>query len=167
MFRWPALALPLALAGCGLFHGGLFGGGKPPEACPAAIVLRPLADTAVFPPGVAPRPENVAFYGILSEVDSKCTYTRQGVDVRLDVIIVGQRGPMGHGDSLDLNYFVAVVAPNERILSKRPFTVHIVFPDHIEEMIPASAGKGSDLSIDVGFQQSPEALQFYQNFRGR
>jgi hypothetical protein len=170
-FRRLAPAGLVALSGC-----GLFGGGKPPPACPAAVVLQPLANTALFAPGAEPRPENVAFYGILSEVDSKCEYTREGVRVRLDVIVVGQRGPMAHGDRLDLNYFIAVVAPGERILSKKPFSVQVVFPgnakragvtDHVEEVIPASAGQASQLTIDVGFQQSPEAVEFYRHFRGR
>jgi hypothetical protein len=170
-FRLAALGLLLGLAGCGLFQG------KPQEACPSAVVLQPLANTAVFPPGTLElRPEHVAFYGLLSEVDARCENTRDGVRVQLDVIVIGQRGPGSHGNEVDLHYFVAVVGPGDRILSKRPFGVHVVFPkealragvtDHIEELIPRSAGRGSDLAIDVGFQQTPQAIEFYKHFRGR
>ena len=173
--RLLALAGLVALAGCG-WVGGMFAG-KPKEACPSAVILHPLAQTVLLAPGAGePRPENVAFYGLLSDVTSECDYTSEGVRVRLDVVIVGQRGPMARGDAIDLNYFVAIVGPGERILGKRPFTVHIAFPgdarragvtDHIEELIPASFGRGPELTLDLGFQQPPEAIEFYKHFRGR
>jgi hypothetical protein len=172
-FRVAALAVLLALGGCSLnpFKS------SPKAACPSAIVLQPLANTAVFATGVPePRPENVAFYGLLSEVDARCDYTPDGVHVRLDVIVIGQRGPASLGNELQLNYFVAVVAPGDRIVSKKPFGVHVAFnggvmragvTDHIEETIPASAGRGSDLELAVGFQQTPQDIDFYKHFRGR
>ena len=171
--RAAALAALLPFAGC-----GWFGGGKASQpVCPSAVVLQPLANTAVFAPGTTePRPEHVAFYGLISEVDARCEVTREGVRVQLDVVVIGQRGPALHADAVDLGYFVAVVAPGARIISKRPFGVHVAFrkdairggvTDHIEELIPASAGRGGDLAIDVGFQQTPQAIDFYKHFRGR
>ena len=171
-FRAAAVMALLALTGCGLFPGK-----PPPEACPSAVVLQPLANTAVFAPGATElRPEHVAFYGLISEVDARCQSTRDGTRVQLDVIIIGQRGPAARGDAVDLQYFVAVVAAGDRIVSKRPFSVHVVFrgdalrggvTDHIEELIPPGAGRASDLAIDVGFQQTPQAIEFYKHFRGR
>jgi hypothetical protein len=138
--------------------------------------LRPLANTAVF--GAAPErnPQNVAFYGLLSEVDRKCEYAGDAVRMTLDVIIVGQRGPAARGDSVDLTYFVAVTGPDQSIVSKKPFTVRIGFSpdqmragvtDHIEEAIPLGGHKGTDLNVVLGFQQSPDVVDFYKHFRGR
>jgi hypothetical protein len=139
-------------------------------------VLRPLSNTAAF--GAAPerRPENVAFYGLLSEADLKCEYSVGAVKVALDAIIVGERGPATKGDVVDFPYFVAVTGPDQSIISKRPFTVRIVFDgtqkragvtDHIEQTIPLDGRKGSDLNILLGFQQNPEVVDFYKHFRGR
>jgi hypothetical protein len=176
VLRRLAPALVLVLSGCGMF-GGMFGGGAPKQPCPSALVLRPLANTAMFAPGIDnPRPENVAFYGLLSDVDSKCKFTSEGVRMTLDVVVIGERGPAAQGgDAVDFDYFVAVVGPGDAILSKKPFPVHIVFApdqrragvtDHIEELIPASAGN-AELTLDLGFQQSPAAISFYKRFRGR
>jgi len=164
----------LALSGCGMLSPS--SASKQDEACPSAIVLRPLSNTAVF--GAAPerRPDNVAFYGLLSEADVKCEYSGGNVKIALDAVIVGERGPAAKGDVLDLPYFVAVTGPDQSIIRKRPFAVRIVFEgtqkragvtDHLEETVPLDGRKGSDLNVLLGFQQSPEVVDFYKHFRGR
>jgi hypothetical protein len=172
--RWSALAGLVVLSGCGWFSHET----KPPgPACPAAVILHPLANTAIFVPGTEPRPTNVAFYGLLSEVDSDCTYGGGAVTMKLDVIVIGQRGPAaGKGDAVDLSYFVAVTAPQQTILAKKPFAVRVNFTpnqiragvtDRIEMAIPLAGRQGSDLTLNLGFQQSPEVVEFYKRFRGR
>jgi hypothetical protein len=163
----------LTLSGCGwLFPSS----SKPTEACPSAVILRPLSNTAVFGPAPERRPDNVAFYGLLSEADLKCEYTGDAVRMILDVVVVGERGPAAKADSVDFQYFVAVTAADQSILGKRTFPVRIVFDtpqkragvtDHIEQTIPLGGRKGTDLSVIVGFQQSPEVVDFYKHFRGR
>jgi hypothetical protein len=170
-----AVLLGLALSGCGWFSSSA---SKTAAACPSAVILRPLANTAVF--GAAPerRPDNVAFYGLLSEVDSKCEYTDNAVRMILDVIVIGERGPAAHDDSVDLSYSVAVTGPDQSILpgTWTPLTVHVVFnsnqkragvTDHFEKTIPLGTLKGADLSVVLGFRQSPEVVDFYKHFRGR
>ncbi|HJU20589.1 MAG TPA: hypothetical protein VJ770_29420 [Stellaceae bacterium] len=169
-----ALLLLLAPSGCGVFRSS-----KPAaEACPAAIILRSLANTAVFAPGKALRPENVAFYGILDEVDRNCEdISPNAVRVRLTIDVIGQRGPAARGDAVDFQYFVAVTAPGERVLVKQPLTVRVTIPpdrqragvtDQFEEVIPLAGGyKPGQLTLDLGFQQSPEIVDFYRHFRGR
>ncbi|HVH74346.1 MAG TPA: hypothetical protein VM755_05470 [Stellaceae bacterium] len=152
---------------------------KKAEACPAAIVLEPLKHTAVFAAGARPAPQSVAFYGIIDEVNATCEYAAGAVRLKLAVVVIGERGPAGRGsgsDAVDFNYFVAATGPGQRILAKTPFRVHIVFPggkpragvtDHIEETIPLNGLKGPEATLDVGFQQSPEVVDFYRHFRGR
>ncbi len=164
----------LALSGCGWFSSS---SSTPAEVCPSAVILRPLANTAVFGPAQQRRPESVAFYGLLSEVDSKCDLAADSVRLKLDVIVIGERGPAsGKADAVDLTYFVAVTGPDEAVLSKKPFSVHIPFEanqrragitDHIEESIALGGRKASDISVVLGFQQSPEIVDFYKHFRGR
>ena len=164
----------LALSGCGWLSS--FRASKSTEACPSAVILRPLANTAVFGPAPERRPDNVAFYGLLSEADLKCEYTGDAMRLILDVVVVGERGPAGKDDSVDFQYFVAVTGPDQSILGKRPFPVRIVLDtpqkragvtDHIEETVALAGHKGSDLSVVLGFQQSPEVVDFYKHFRGR
>jgi hypothetical protein len=148
----------------------------PGTPCPTTVILRPLRNTAVFAPGERPRPENVAFYGILDDVSSKCQYSGGNAKVTLDVVVIGQRGPAAEGDGADFDYFVAVTGPRRTILSKKPFPIHIAFvpgrtrggvTDHIEETIPLAGHKPSELEIVLGFQQNPEVVDFYKHFRGR
>jgi hypothetical protein len=171
--RGAALAGLVALSGCGLFSSAPE---KPTQACPGAVILRPLANTAVFGPGPARRPENVAFYGLLSEVESNCAVAARSVLMKLDVIVIGQRGAAARGDSVDLDYFVAVTAPQQTILDKKPFRVRIGFgpnqiragvTDHIEERISLAGRTPSDLTLDLGFLQPPDVVDFYKRFRGR
>lgn len=146
-------------------------------ACPAAAVLEPLKHTAVFAAGREPSPQNVAFYGLIDEVDSQCEYTGGAVRIKLAIVVIGERAPAAHNaGAVDFDYFLAVTGPDERILSKTPLHVHILFPgdkpragvtDHIEETIPLNGMKGTDLTVNVGFQQSPEVVEFYRHFRGR
>jgi hypothetical protein len=71
---------------------------------------------------------------------------------------------------------VAVTGPDQTILSKKPFPIRIAFDtpqkragvtDHIEQTVPLGGRKAADLSVFVGFQQSPEVVDFYKRFRGR
>ncbi len=130
----------------------------------------------MFGSGLEARPENAAFYGLLSEVDRTCDYTADAVRMTLDVIVIGQRGPAAKGDAVDLAYFVAVTGPDQTVLSKRPFSVRIAFDpdqiragvtDHIVETIPLGGHRGSDITLLVGFQQTPQVVDFYKHFRGR
>jgi hypothetical protein len=119
----------------------------------------------------------VAFYGILSDVSAKCERSGDSLRASLDVVVIGERGPAaGGGTGVDLQYFVAVTGPNQAILSKRSFPVHIAIAadakragvtDHIEQTIGLAGQAPGDLGIVLGFQQSPEIVDFYKHFRGR
>ena len=145
--------------------------------CPSAVILRPLSQTAVFPPGAPRQPASVAFYGGLSEVDARCEGSGGAVRIALDVVVIGERGPaVGNADSVDLQYFVAATGSDQTVLSKRSFVVRIPIPagakragvtEHIEETVPLAGRPPGDLSIVLGFQQSPETVEFYRHFRGR
>ncbi len=171
--RGAALLCLLALSGCGWFSSST----KPTQACPAAVILRPLANTAVFGSGPEARPDNVAFYGLLSEVDRRCDFAEDTVKVNLDVIVIGQRGPAaGQANAVDLTYFIAVTGPHDQIISKRSFPVRITFEpdkiragvtDHIVETIPLNGRPTRDITILTGFQQSPQVIDFYKHYRGR
>ena len=167
-----------ALSGCSWFSSS----SSEPAAAPAERarpwpILRPLSQTAVFAPGAERRPAGVAFYGILSDVDSKCTRSGDAVLVTLDTVIISERGPAsGAATSVDLQYFIAATGPDDTILSKRTLPVQITIPagtrragitDHVEEWVHLGGRPPGDVKVVLGFQQSPEIVQFYKNFRGR
>jgi hypothetical protein len=173
-----ALSGLAALSGCGLFSSSSEPAAAPSaEACPTVAILRPLAQTALFAPGAARQPTGVAFYGILSDVESTCSRNGDAVRVTLDTVIIGERGPAsGAATGVDLQYFIAATGPGETILSKRTLPVQIPIPagtrragitDRVEEWVSLGGRSPADVKIVLGFQQSPEIVQFYKNFRGR
>jgi hypothetical protein len=146
------------------------------QSCPVAAVLRPLANTPVFGPGADRKPTNVAWFGVFSEVTVSCQVSGDTLRASLDNIIVGERGPAVRGNDVDFQYFVALTAANQTILGKKLFSVHVTVPergkrggitDHVEVAFNTGGRPVSDLNISVGFQQAPDAVEFYKHYRGR
>jgi len=170
-----ALSSLATLTGCG--HLPFTKTDESAAACPAAVVLKPLAQSAVFTgPGMGMRPTDVMYYGILSEIDAKCATNGDTLQASLDVILAAERGPATKGDSVDFTYFIAVVGPGDQLLGKKSYGVRIGVPqnsrragvtDHIEAAIPLAGQAPGALRIVAGFQQTPQDVDFYQHFRGR
>jgi hypothetical protein len=175
-----ALAI-LALASCSLMpFGGKKGDNQPAAACPVAVILKPLANTAIFRPGAGadPKPVDVAFFGIYSDVSANCQPAGDALRVSLDSVIAAERGSasaQGGGD-VDLGYFVSLTAGDQTVLGKKSFGVRVSIPDrakrggvndHVEIVFPTGGRPISDLQITAGFVQSQQAIQFYKNYRGR
>jgi hypothetical protein len=150
---------------------------SPALACPTAAILKPLSQTASFTPGAAQQPTGVAFYGLLSEVDAKCDRVGNAARASLDVIVVSERGPAaGAATGVDLQYFVAVTTADNTIVSKRSLTLHIPVPvgtrragvtDHLIETIPLIGANPADTNIVLGFQQTPDVVEFYRHYPQR
>ena len=145
-------------------------------ACPVAAILRPLANTVSFGPGAEQKPLYVAWNGIFSDISANCRMEGGTLHVSLDNVIVAERGPAGRSSDVDFNYFVALTASDQTILGKKLFSVHVTgapdakrsgVNDHVEVAFSTGGRQLSDLNIMVGFQESPEAVQFYKNYRAR
>jgi hypothetical protein len=145
-------------------------------ACPIAVILKPLANTAVFGPNAELKPLNVSWYGIYSDISVTCNVNGDTLVATLDNVIVAERGPAAHGNDVDLNYFVSLTGPDQSILGKKTFAVHVAVPDkakrggvsdHVEVAFNLGGRPVSDLNITAGFQESQQAVEFYKNFRGR
>ena len=161
-----------------------FGGSKASNqpaspSCPIAVILRPLANTAVFRPGTGaePKPLDVLFYGIYSDVSATCQPAGDALRVAVDNVIAAERGPAAQGvNDVDFTYFVSLTAGDQTVLGKKSFGVHVTIPDrakrggvndHVEIVFPTAGRPVSDLQITVGLQESQQAIAFYKNFRGR
>lgn len=170
-----ALSSLATLTGCG--HLPFAQSDETAAACPAAAVLKPLGQTAVFnTPDMAARPTDVMYYGILSEVDAKCSTSGDTLQASLDVILAAERGPATRGESVDFTYFIAVLGPGDQLLGKKSYGVRINVPqasrragvtDHIDAAIPLGGQAPGSLRIVAGFQQTPQDVVFYEHFRGR
>jgi len=87
--------------------------------------------------------------------------------------VVGERGPAaGPASAVDLWYFVAVTGPDQAILSKRLFPIHIVIPadakragisDHIEEIIPLGGRSAGDLNVRARLSAKPRGGRVLQD----
>ena len=172
----------VALAGCGSMSSSIPFFGKKSNAaakpaCPVAVILHPLANTVVFnASGGDMKPINVAYYGVFSDISANCTLTGDTLHAALDNVIVAERGPAVRGNEVDFNYFVSLTAADQTILGKKSFAVHVTVADqakrggvndHVEVAVATGGRPLSDLNITVGFQESPQAIEFYKNFRGR
>jgi hypothetical protein len=143
---------------------------------PRARILRPLSRTAVFAPGAPHEPAGVAFYGALSRVSAKWQQGDDQLRGAIDVVIIGRRGPAATGASdINFQFFIAVAGqpPNNTVLSKRILPAHIALPAgetragvsiHFEEVIPLGNTVPSQLRVFLGFQQSPEVIEFFRTF---
>jgi hypothetical protein len=170
-----ALSTLATLTGCG--HLPFSKSDESAAACPAAVVLKPISQAATFNTAeMGARPTDVMYYGILSEVDAKCSTSGDTLQASLDVILAAERGPATKGDSVDFTYFIAVVGPGDQILGKKTYGIRINVPqtskragvtDHIDASIPLGGQAPGALRIVAGFQQTPQVVDFYQHFRGR
>jgi hypothetical protein len=146
-------------------------------ACPIAVILHPLANTAVFNgTGGDLKPLNVVWYGVFSDISATCTMSGGTLHASLDNVIVAERGPAARGNDVDFNYFVALTGSDQTVLGKKSFAVHVTVPDkakrggvddHVDVAFATGGRPVSDLNITVGFQESPQAIEFYKNFHGR
>jgi hypothetical protein len=118
----------------------------------------------------------VAWYGVFSDISATCKMTGDTLHASLDNVIAAERGPAVRGNDVDFSYFVALTGADQSILGKKAFAVHLTVPDkakrggvndHVEIAFATGGRPLSDLNITVGFQESPQAIEFYKNFRGR
>ncbi|HYM74032.1 MAG TPA: hypothetical protein VET89_13710 [Stellaceae bacterium] len=145
-------------------------------SCPVAAVLKPLANTALFAPVPDKKPINVAWYGLFSDISVSCKISGDTLSASIDNIVVAERGPAVRGNDVDFSYFIALTTADQTILGKKMFAVHVTVPDrskrggvtdHVEVAFNTGGRPVSDLNIMVGFQQTPEAIEFYKHYRGR
>jgi hypothetical protein len=158
------LLLPL-LAGCTL------GRDEFPPACPAASVLPPTGDVALYrSTSGAHDLTDVVLQGRVAGISGRCRPgdRKNTLDVAVTVGFDFVRGPAMQGDRIDVPAFVAVTE-GERILDKKVYRVPAAFPRNVDRIhftsaavdmsLPVSANKtGAAYTILAGFQLTPQQL---------
>jgi hypothetical protein len=138
--------------------------------CPRLAVLDDVGKLTKFREGAGRDLTDVAYTARVAKADGFCTTEKSSVKVEMTVQLVVERGPAATGAPADLQYFVAITDAARRVIAKEVFPARIPFEanqrisgsnEEIEERIPLPAGaEPSDYSIVVGFQLSPEEIEY-------
>jgi hypothetical protein len=148
---------------------------KEVRACPKVEVVGDLSHLVKFANGPGRDLSDVAYVARIQDVKSGCVYDKRGVSVDMIVSIVGERARAGAKlKSADIQYFVAITDGSQNIIEKKIFTSRLDLTDdspHIDDelgqIIPLSAPPGiapnaGDHTIIVGFQLTPEEIDYNQ-----
>jgi hypothetical protein len=163
--RLTTRAIPLAAAALALLLSACAGSSSSssnPAACPTVLLLKGAERTAAYRPGPDPRPADLEYLAVMTNLATACTYTEDGADVALRFDLIGEKGPAYESGPLSLTYFVATIRPNEQVWNKQLFNTEVVFSEgaerggHAEEMtvqLPkVQAADGAGYQVYLGFQ---------------
>jgi hypothetical protein len=150
---------------------------RTPPACPRVTILSEGATVTKFREGQGRDLTDVVAQAQIVDAAVECDYDRRGVDVAMQIAIAAARGPADRARMADFDYFVAVADAQRNILAKEVFRVRIAFPEtetrtgtieQIEPRIPLkNRAEGVSYQIVVGFQLSPEELEWNRTNRAR
>lgn len=168
-----ALTLAAVVAGCG--------GNKPEPACPRAVIPQDAATITRFRDGPGRDLTDVLVTGNIQNIlVDQCKYDKSAVDVNnFQIAITADRGPADRSKTADFEYWIAIVDPDKKILTRQVFKQHFDFPDNLNH-VGTVAGtdlalhiplkdimKAPDYQIIVGFQLTPQELEWNRSQRAR
>jgi hypothetical protein len=164
-----AAALAVAAAAASLAGCTWFGSTREGLTCPP-VIPAPNADTiAVFGPG-GHDAKDVLVGGKFYKIDSICAREKQGVVINAEITFYAQRVVI-ETKSVTFPYFVALVDPQQRVLSEESFQVALPFPaaEYYRESTPekisihlpvTDRADASAFTVVVGFQLTPDQIAF-------
>ncbi|MGE0120767.1 MAG: hypothetical protein AB7S71_18910 [Dongiaceae bacterium] len=168
--RLALIAAPLLLAACETLRSIDFSP-EPviPPPCPRAVVGEGAGHLTRFD-GTGKDATDVVFDAEIFDLAGSCVYDDEEIEVDMQVQIVAGRGPAATDDYARFDYFVAVTSADGTILAREAFDAAIELSgnqtrneiiDEIEQTIPIpEGGSGGGLVIIVGFEMTPEELEF-------
>jgi len=179
-----ALILSVGLSACGAFDSLKIWRADKPEPCPRVIVLKNASQVTKFKEGPGRDLIDVLFEAKVSNVLSLCKYdvdydTRAGlISAQLAPVFEAQRGPADTSRSATVEYFVAVVDADRKIVQKNTFPFKMAFPNnntHVEvrdepvdlAIVTDGNTDGRDYEIYVGFQLTREEAAYNQRISER
>ncbi len=152
-------------------------------ACPTIVIVKDTADLTTFRPGPGRDLTDVVIDARLARFDGSCETDLERdqsgrVNVDLQLLFEIERGPANQDREGQFRYCVAIAERDGgAILAKKVFATEFEFEDSrrriggIEELIqeiPLQPGElGEDFEIYVGFQLTPEQLQYNRAKRGQ
>jgi hypothetical protein len=170
-FRLAAVALAALLSGCSSWLAK-----KDERACPRIEIVSDLSRIAKFRDGPGRDLSDLLYTARFDDVKSGCAYDKTGVTVDMTVSLLAERGRAGEKQpKVDVTYFVAIMDAKRNILNEERFTSPFDFSDNkvatindeLVERIPlAATAPGSDHTLILGFQLTPEEIDFNEKHRG-
>jgi hypothetical protein len=168
--RLAAVALVALLSGCSLFSK------KDARACPRMEIVSDLSRLVKFRDGPGRDLNDVVYMARFDDVKTGCSYDKAGVTVEMTVSLIGERGRAGLAlPKAEVTYFVAITDRSQNIVAKQAFTSQFDFSDkataaiddELVQRIPlAETAPGSDHTLILGFQLTPEEIDFNAKNRG-
>lgn len=142
-----------------------------PARCPSVLIVEDAAALTLFSPGGGRDLTDIVATARFGPFEGQCDYFDDRVDVRLELLIVAERGPALTGDRVVVEYFVSILDPQDRIMVKREFPVELGFAsaslsqaasrEVLVQSIPlADLGTAAEHEILIGFQLDPAQLDF-------
>jgi len=165
------LAVALLLAGCGSSE--LFKSDTIDVACPPLGSLKEAEELVRFRPGPGKDLTDVALEARVGRVVGKCQVKQS---VRLATVLTGveifaDKGPAMQGQETELEYFIAIRAPNGEIAARESYKLPIDFKglrearavDYLTFQIPNAMPEAlRAYRIFIGLQMSREEFDFIQ-----
>ncbi len=163
--RAAAVALPLALGGCGLLSGN-----PPPVPCPKVFLTENTSHLTRFRPGPGRDITDIDYQAEITGYTGSCAYEKDKLSVALNLAFDVTRGPANRTRRVAFDYFVAIPKVYPAKAGKRVFDVAFAFQpnqsrasfgDEIEIDVPLhKMEEGPSYEIYVGFQLTPEQLDY-------
>jgi hypothetical protein len=147
-------------------------------ACPLMGVLYDNSRLVQFAQPNAQRYANIAYTGEMEGVHGLCRYVdADPITMNMDINMEFGRGPAASSDHRSYRYWVAVTRRGRAPIAKQYFDVDVAFPrnqqvvsrvEHISRIVIPRANadiSGENFEILVGFELTPEQLQFNRDGR--
>jgi hypothetical protein len=147
-------------------------------ACPLMGVLYDSSRLVQFAEPNAQRYANIAYTGEMDGVHGLCRYVdADPITMNVDINMEFGRGPAASSDHRTYRYWVAVTRRGRAPIAKQYFDVNVAFPhnqqvvsrvEHISRIVIPRANaeiSGENFEILVGFELTPEQLQFNRDGR--
>jgi len=168
----------LGVAACSDMRQSLFGNDLPPPPCPEVAIVPDAEYVTRFAPGQGRDLIDVTAEARMLDIVGACEHTfakdagSGTLSVELQVQLQARRGPADRARRAELEYFVTLLDQRTRdILQKSTFRVAVEFPGNqtVVQVQDSPVGltvplvnnrRGPDYEILVGFQLSPEELEF-------
>ena len=167
------LAGPFFLSACaGDFDLDLFGQSAAPLPCPNVTLLPGAENITVFREGPGRDLVDVTYEGTITPISGECAYKDDDGLVIAELIlqVSAVKGPAAATEKPDFPFFVAIADRDKKVLSKKIFNTAIEIPEgkrrgavqeEMVQRIPILSGRtGEDYTIVLGFQLTPEQLEY-------
>ena len=123
-----------------------------PRACPRVAILGDAATMTRFAKPDSVDLTDIAVKAALSDIQGGCEYYDDEVDVSFDVTLSAERGPALTGNTANIDYFVSILDPDGKVLTKKNFNTPVTFPDGVFR-----AGTRESLEQTIPIAQNSDA----------